>query len=90
MTYSDYIEYDFTHIQTDCLEDYGDVKAIAYIDACPMLDCGVQAAEGYVIAKIVLSKHNDVIVIWNEAEGRFDPNVLSLIEKAKIEIQEYR
>ena len=90
MTYCDYIEYDFTHIQTDFLEDYGDVKAIAYIDAYPMIDCGLQASDGYVVAQIILSKHNDVIVIFNGAEGKFNHDVINLIEKAKIEIREYR
>ena len=86
---ADFIEYDYTYIQTDCLEDNGDVKAIACIDAYPMNDYGEQVAEGYVIAQVVLSKHNDVIVIWNGSEGRLNPDVLNLVEKAKIEIQEY-
>lgn len=87
----DYIEYDYeyTHIQTDNLEDNGDVKAIAYIDAYPMNADGEQVADGYMVAQVILSKHNDVIVAWNGAEGRLNPNVLNLIEKAKIEIQEY-
>lgn len=85
----DYIEYDYTHIQTDYLEDNGDVKAIIFIDAYPMNTDGEQVAEGYVVAQVLLSKHNDVIVVWNGAEGRLNPDVLNLIEKAKIEIQEY-
>ena len=88
---ADYIEYDyeFTHIQTSYLEDSGDVKAIAFIDAYPMSSDGEQIADGYVVAQVILSTHNDVIVVWNGAEGRLNPEVLSLIERAKIEIQEY-
>ena len=86
---ADYIEYDYSYIQTDYLEDNGDVKAIAYIDAYPMNTDGEQIADGYVIAQVILSKHNDVIVIWNGSEGKLNPDVLNLIEKAKIEIQEY-
>ena len=87
-----YIEYDYeyTHIQTDCLEDNGDVKAIAYIDAYPMNADGEQVADGYVVAQVILSKHNDVIVAWNGAEGRLNPDVLKLVEQAKIEIQNHR
>ena len=40
-------------------------------------------------ATAALLKHNDVIVVWNGSEGRLNPDVLSLIEKAKIEIQEH-
>ena len=84
-----YIEYDFSYVETDYLEDNGDVKAIACIDAYPMNTDGEQVADGYVIAQVILSKHNDVIVAWNGSEGRLNPEVLNLIEKAKIEIQEY-
>lgn len=85
-----YTEYDYSYVQTDYLEDSGDVKAIACIDAYPMNTDGEQVADGYVVAQVILSKHNDVIVVWNGAEGRLNPEVLSLIEKAKIEIQEYQ
>ena len=85
-----YIEYDYSYVQTDYLEDNGDVKAIACIDAYPMNMDGEQIADGYVVAQVILSTHNDVIVVWNDAEGRLNPEVLSLIEKAKIEIEEYR
>lgn len=37
-----YIEYDYSYTQTDCLEDCGDVKAIACIDAYPMNADGKQ------------------------------------------------
>lgn len=86
---ADYIEYDYSYTQTDCLEDNGDVKAIACIDAYPMSSDGEQVADGYVIAQVILSNHNDVIVAWNGSEGRLNPDVLKLIEQAKIEIQEY-
>ena len=84
-----YIEYDYSYVQTDYLEDNGDVKAIACIDAYPMNTDGEQVADGYVVAQVILSTHNDVIVVWNGAKGRLNPEVLGLIEKAKIEIQEY-
>lgn len=87
---TDYIEYDYTHVQTEYLEDSGDVKAIAFIDAYPMNTDGEQVADGYVVAQVILSKHDDVIVVWNGAEGRANPDVLKLLEKAKIEILEYQ
>ena len=84
-----YIEYDFSYVQTAYLENNGDVKAIACIDAYPMNTDGEQIADGYVVAQVILSKHNDVIVVWNGVEGRLNPEVRNLVEKAKIEIQEY-
>lgn len=86
----DYIEYDYTCVQTDDLEDNGDVKAIICIDGYPMNAYGEQVTEGYVVAQVILSKHNDIIIVWNGMEGKLNPDVLSLIEKAKIEIQEYQ
>ena len=83
------IEYDYSYTQVDYLQDSGDVKAIACIDAYPMGPDGEQIADGYVVAQVILSTHNDLIVAWNGAEGRANPEVLKLVEKAKIEIQEY-
>lgn len=85
---ADYIEYDYSYIQTE-FTDEGDVKAIGYIDAFPMSRYGEQVADGYTVAKVILSTHNDVIVIWTTGEGRLNPNVIKLVEQAKIEIQEY-
>lgn len=84
-----FTEYDYSFIQTDALEECGDAKAIACIDAYPMNTDGEQIAEGYVVAHVILSKHNDVIVVFNGAEGRVNPEVKTLVEKAKLEIQEY-
>ena len=86
---ADYIEYDYSYVQTDYLEDNGDVKAIACIDAYPMSRDGEQVADGYVVARVILSTHNDTIVVWSTGEGRLNPEVLKLVEQAKIEIQEY-
>lgn len=84
------IEYDYSYIQTDNLDDNGAVKAIAGIDAYPMNENGEQLSDGYVVAQVILSTHNDVIVAWHGSEGRANPEVLMLVEKAKIEIQEYQ
>lgn len=81
-----YTEYDYSYIGVE--EENGEAKAIISIDAYPMRNDGEQVADGYSIAHVVLSLHNDVIVAWCGAEGRANPEVLSLVEKAKIEIVE--
>ena len=82
-----YTEYDYSYIGVE--EENGEAKAIISIDAYPMRNDGEQVADGYSIAHVILSTRNDVIVVWNGAEGRLNPDVLSLVEKAKIEIVEH-
>lgn len=82
-----YTEYDYSYLGVE--EENGEAKAIISIDAYPMRNDGEQVADGYSIAHVILSAHNDVIVVWNGAEGRLNPDVLSLVEKAKIEIVEH-
>ena len=48
-----------------------------------------QIAEGYVVAQVILSTHNDKIVAWSSSAEQLNPKVLELIEKAKKEIEEY-
>lgn len=84
-----YTEYDYTYHQTSEFEDIGDVKAIIFIDSYPVNAEGEQVAEGYVVAQVILSTHNDKIVAWSSSAERLNPKVLELIEKAKIEIEEY-
>lgn len=85
-----YIEYDFNYIQTDYFDDEGDVKAIACIDAYPVNADGEQVADGYVVARVILSIHNDMIVIWSSCEGRLNPKVLNLVENAKQELEKLK
>lgn len=60
------------------------------IDAYPMNKQGEQVSDGYSIAKVILSTHNDIIVVWTSMEGRSHPEVLKLIENAQFEIQNYK
>ena len=84
-----YTEYDYSYRQTNEFEDVGDVKAIIFIDAYPTNSEGEQIAEGYVVAQVILSTHNDKIVAWSSSAEQLNPKVLELIEKAKKEIEEY-
>ncbi len=80
------VEYSYEYVQTEYLDE--SVKAVACIDAFPVNKNGEQIAEGYVVARVFLSKNNDVIVAWSGSEGRLDSTVLSLIEEAKEDLKE--
>lgn len=85
------IEYNYSFVAVEDLEeDIGDVKAIVDIIAWPISTDEEQAVLGYTIAQVILSKHNDVILLWEDYVHKFNPVVLELVEKAKIEIQEYQ
>ena len=79
-----YTEYDYAYL---AVEEGNEANAIISIDAYPMMDDGEQVSDGYSIAHVILSVHNDIIVVWSGAEGRENPEVLKLIDKAKDELR---
>lgn len=79
------VEYSYEYVQTEYLDE--GVKAVACIDAFPVNKNGEQIADGYVVARVFLSKNNDLIVAWSRDEGRLDSTVLSLIEEAKEDLK---
>lgn len=79
-----YTEYDYAYL---AVEEGNGANAIISIDAYPMKNGGEQVRDGYSIAHVILSSHNDIIVVWSGAEGRENPEVLKLIDKAKDELR---
>ena len=79
-----YTEYSYSYLDVE--QGNGAARAIISIDAYPMRNDGEQVADGYSIAHVILSSHNDIIVVWSGMEGREDQEVLKLVDKAKNEL----
>ena len=78
-----YTEYDYAYLP---VEENNGAKAIISIDAHTLTSLGEPVDDGYSIAHVILSTHDDIIVVWSGMEGRENPEVLNLIEKAKDEL----
>ena len=79
-----YTEYGYAYLP---VEENNGAKAIISIDAHTLTSLGEPVDDGYSIAHVILSSHNDIIVVWGGAEGRENPEVLKLIDKAKDELR---
>ena len=76
-------EKEFTYFENNywCRFNEGeaeDAKDVIYIDGFPEDD-----GEGAVVAKVWLTRHNDIIVDWHDCRYQNYATVLELIEEAK-------
>ena len=83
-----YLEYKNSCLQV-ALDDNGDAKAIISVESSTLNSFREQVSPSYIVAQVILTTHNDIVVAWTGEAGRNNPKVLDLIQDAKETLKKY-
>ncbi len=64
-----------------------DLRSIYHIDAYPSDDEPEQDCEGFVAAKIYLTRHNDIVPVITQPEYRLDRRLMKMVQEVIAEIR---